>query len=187
MVPLLFGFRPSVWQMHYCYLSFVRTFCTFFWRTLPTWHGAFDVLVLDVLTSTGFSWFLLNSCCSGIYHALSFIFGFVTIAYYYPGGDPLKMDQAWLTSRVSIFFFGGWGEREDCAYSCSSAKFLKFKPLSPFAALSVSCSATRCNSCQLLTFHSFRRKTSSNLCISSLNPLQDFSYCLLSSSRTQAY
>lgn len=30
MVPLLFGFRPSVWQMHYCYLSFVRTFCTFF-------------------------------------------------------------------------------------------------------------------------------------------------------------
>lgn len=85
------------------------------------------------------------------------------------------------------FFFGGWGEREDCAYSCSSAKFLKFKPLSPFASLSVSCSATRCNSCQLLTFHSFRRKTSSNLCISSLNPLQDFSYCLLSSSRTQAY
>lgn len=109
MVPLLFGFRPSVWQMHYCYLSFVRTFCTFFWRTLPTWHGAFDVLVLDVLTSTGFSWFLLNSCCSGIYHALSFIFGFVTIAYYYPGGDPLKIDQAWLTSRVSIFFSGGEG------------------------------------------------------------------------------
>lgn len=50
-------------------------------------------------------------------------------AGYYPQptiileGRPLKAEQAWLHSRVSLLVCGSY------AFSCSSAKLWKFKPL----------------------------------------------------------
>ena len=74
------------------------------------------------------------------------------------------MDQVWLTFRISILVYG------NCAYSCSSTKLQKFKPLlvQPYLFLAQQPGTILGN---FLPYKSSRKTSSSNLCSSSLNPL----------------
>lgn len=87
-----------------------------YWRPLPTPADIFDTLAPDALTSTSFSWLLFNSCHNAICHAASFCFVLISTADCYPGRGPLRTEQVWLTSGVSVLAYG------TSACPCSSTK-----------------------------------------------------------------